>query len=315
MKTSLKTTLSGLYRYSGILAAQEMLFHCVGQSCLSILLLHRVTDEIPEDGLTIGCTRFRELCRTLAQRYRVVSLGEIYRLTRSGAALPPRTLAITFDDCYRDNLAAARVLAEHGLPATFFIPTAFVGTDYVFPWDSALKQMPNLSWEDVRAMHQLGFEIGSHTVSHPDMGTISAEQVCQELIESKAVLQDRLGSRVRWFAYPFGGVDNFRADCVPLLRQADYDASFSGYGGFIHRGMDTTILPRIPVPSFPSNLLLEIHLSGCLRWYYALKRRLGLSEKRLASWERQCDPRPSPIDYRPATKASYELPQPIADRR
>ena len=44
-------------------------------------------------------------------------------------------MAITFDDCYRDNLFAARVLAEHGLPATFFIPTKYVGTDQVFPWD------------------------------------------------------------------------------------------------------------------------------------------------------------------------------------
>lgn len=315
MKTSLKTTLSGLYRYSGILAAQEMIYHWSGRSCLSILVLHRVTDEIPEDGLTIGCARFHDLCRTLAQRYRVVPLGEIYRLTRNGAALPPRTLAITFDDCYRDNLSAARVLAEHGLPATFFIPTSFVGTDHVFPWDSALKQMPNLSWEEVREMHQLGFEIGSHTVTHPDMGTVSGEQVCRELIESKAVLESRLGSRVRWFAYPFGGVNNFRADCVPLLQQAGYDAGFSAYGGFIYRGMDATILPRVPVPSFSSNLLLEVHLSGCLRWYYALKRHLGLSEKRLASWEQQFGPRPSVIDYRPATDAHFELPQPIAERR
>lgn len=315
MKTSLKKALSGLCRYSGILSAQEMLHHWGGRSCLAILVFHRVTDEIPADGLTVGCARFRDLCAMLAQRFHVVPLGEIFRLARSGQPLPRRTLAITFDDCYRDNLDAAHVLAAHGLPATFFIPTAFVGTDHVFPWDLSLKRMPNLSWDDVRQMHQLGFEIGSHTVTHPDMGTISADQVRYELVESKAVLEDRLGSRVRWFAYPFGGVDNFRADCLPLLRQAGYDGGLSAYDGLIYRGMDSVVLPRVPVPSFSSNLFLEIHLRGCLRWYHDLKRRLGLSEKRLASWERQPGYRLSTIGYRPTTNANDELPQPIADSR
>ena len=315
MRTPLKTTLSGLYRYSGILSIQETLYHWAGRSCLSILLLHRVTDEIPADGLTIGCARFRDLCRILVRRFHVVTLGEILNLARGGKSLPSRTLAVTFDDCYQDNLAAARMLADYGLPATFFIPTAFVGTDHVFPWDRGLKRLPNLTWEEVHQMHKLGFEIGSHTITHPNLGTISADQVCQELVESKVVLEERLGSRVRWCAYPFGGVENFRADCLPLLRQAGYEAGFSGYGGFISPGMDTAILPRIPVPSFSSNLLLEVYLSGCLRWYHALKRRLGLSEDRRPLWERQIGCRPSALGYRGSTVVDDASPQPAADGR
>jgi peptidoglycan/xylan/chitin deacetylase (PgdA/CDA1 family) len=285
MKTRLKTALCSLYRYSGILTAQELLRHWRGHSSASILLFHRVTDEIPEDGLTVSRTRFRSLCRMLARHFRVVPLGEIFRLARGGAALPRRTLAITFDDCYRDNLAAARVLAEYGLPATFFVPTAYVGTNRVFPWDRSLKRMPNLSWDDVREMHQLGFEIASHTVTHPDLGTVSAEQAERELVESKDVLEQRLGKRVRWLAYPFGGANNFRTEWLPLLQRAGYEGCVSAYGGLIQRGMKSAVLPRVPVPSFASNLALEIHLSGCLNVYYALKRRLGLSEIRLASWE------------------------------
>ncbi|HTU21997.1 MAG TPA: polysaccharide deacetylase family protein [Gemmataceae bacterium] len=315
MKTSLKTWLSRLHRYSGLLSAEEMLYHWTGHSCVSILVLHRVTDEIPADGLTIGCARFRDLCRILAQHFHVVPLGEIFRLARSGHPLPRRTVAITFDDCYRDNLDAAHVLAEHGLPATFFIPTAFVGTDHVFPWDRSLQRMPNLAWEDVRHMQQLGFEIGSHTVTHPDMGTISTEQVWHELVESKAVLEDRLGSPVRWLAYPFGGLDNFRADCLPLLQQAGYEGGVSSYGGRIHRGMRSIILRRVPVPSFSSNLLLEIYLSGCLRWYFDLKRCLGLSEKRLASWEGMNGDRLSATGRRRTIDADREVPQPIAGSR
>lgn len=285
MKTMLKTVLGGLYRSSGILTAQEWLRHFSAGSPASILVFHRVTDEIPPDGLTVSCERFRSLCRMLAQRFRIVPLAEIFRLVRSGTALPRRTVVITFDDCYRDNLAAAHVLAEHGLPATFFVPTAYVGTDHVFPWDRHLKRLANLTWDDVVEMHSLGFEIASHTVTHPDLGTVSAEEAEREIIESKDVLEQRLGSKVRWLAYPFGGIHNFRVEWLPLLQQSGYEGCVSAYGGLIYRGMETAVLPRVPVPSFADNRQLEIHLSGCLHGYYALKRRLGLSERRLASWE------------------------------
>jgi peptidoglycan/xylan/chitin deacetylase (PgdA/CDA1 family) len=265
MTMQLKTTLCRLYRASGLLGAQESLGSWMGRSAASILLLHRVTDEIPPDGITIGCARFRDLCRTLAERFHVVELTEIFRLARSGLPLPRRTVAITFDDCYRDNLAAAHVLAEFGLPATFFLPTAYVGTERVFAWDRSHKQMANLSWDDVDEMRRLGFEFGSHTVTHPDLGTTSVEQTYQELLESKAVLEDRLGSPVRWLAYPFGGLNNFRPDCLSLLKQIGYEGGVSGYGGLVARGTTNDILPRVPVPSSTARLQMT-HLRRRFLW-------------------------------------------------
>ncbi len=274
----IKTTLGALYKYSGLLSANEIVRHWTGRSCLVILVFHRVTDEIPEDGLTISCARFRSLCRMLVRNFRVVPLAEIFRLVRAGPLLPPRTLAITFDDCYRNNLPAARVLADCGLPATFFLPTAYVGTDYVFPWDRKLPRLPNLTWEDVGEMQRLGFEIGSHTVTHADLGAVSAEQARREVMESKAILEERLGTKVRWFAYPFGGARNFRAEWLPLVQQAGYEGCLSAHGGFIYRGAASEMLPRECVTGFRSNLLTEIFLTGCLNGYLGLKRYLGLSE-------------------------------------
>jgi len=102
-------------------------------------------------------------------------------------ALTParRTVAITFDDCYRDNLAAARVLAEHGLPATFFISDEYVGTDHVFPWDADLKKMPNLSWKDVHEMQQLGHENRLPHRQPRRLGVISRVRAHRELAARK----------------------------------------------------------------------------------------------------------------------------------
>jgi peptidoglycan/xylan/chitin deacetylase (PgdA/CDA1 family) len=265
------------YRLSGLARLQEALERRAGRHFMVILLFHRVTDLVPEDGITVGTTRFRRICRLLKNRFRVVPLGEVHETLLRRRPMPPRTVAITFDDCYRDNLDAARVLAEHGLPATFFIPTAYVGTDHVFPWDADLPTLPNLTWDDVREMARLGFEIGSHTVSHPDMGRISFEEARRELVDSRQELQKQLNRPVRWFAYPFGGVENFSADLLPLIEATGYDAGFSAHGGFVGAESDPRLLPREAVPYFKSLLHLELHLRGCLRWAYALKRRLGLS--------------------------------------
>ena len=270
--TLLRAVLCLAHKYSGTLALQEAIARARGVQFTTILLFHRVTDITPEDGVTIGTERFRRICRMLASRFRVVPLGEIYRLLRSGEEMPARTVAIAFDDCYYDNLAAARVLAEFGLPATFFLPTDYVGTDRTFPWDAGLARMPNLTWDEVREMARLGFEIGSHTVSHANLGRVDRDQAREELATSRAVLERELGRPVRWFAYPFGGANDLRPEYIPLIRELGYEGGVSAFGGRVRPGMDDRVLPREAVPYFKSVAHLEVYLTGCLDWLYALKK-------------------------------------------
>jgi peptidoglycan/xylan/chitin deacetylase (PgdA/CDA1 family) len=291
MKRLAKTALLSLYKYSGAMGAQERIAYWSGRSFLPILLLHRVTDEIPPDGLTVTTPWFRGLCEILRRRFHVVSLSEAVHYTQSGERPPRRTVAVTFDDCYRDNLLAARVLAEHKLPACFFIPTAFPGTDHVFAWDRGLPlggqglggepgaeagRLANLSWEEIREMAAMGHEIGSHTVHHVNMAEVSLEEARLELALSKKTLEDQLGRPARWFAYPYGSRVTFPEERLPLVYEVGYSGCFSGYGGFVYPGMKGRILPREPVPCFRSLLNLELHLTGCLHWVYALKRKAGM---------------------------------------
>ncbi len=139
-----KSALCGLYKYTGAARLHECLARLAGRSFMAVLLFHRVTDAIPEDGLTVSTRPLPpHLCHAPASSFRRVgaALGEIFHRLRANLPFPPRTLAITFDDCYRDNLDAARTLADHGLPATFFVPTGFVSTDQVFAWDRGLPRI------------------------------------------------------------------------------------------------------------------------------------------------------------------------------
>lgn len=272
-----KTALCAVYKYSGWLTVQERLARLQGSSFAVVLLFHRVTDDIPEDGLTVGTKRFRAICRMLRRGFHVVPLSDTVRLVRPNRSIPARCISITFDDCYRDNLRAAEILAEHGLPATFFLPTGFVGTEHVFPWDAKLPRMKNLCWADVRAMAGLGFDFGSHTVNHVDLGSVPLDVAKREIVESKKVIEDQIQKPVRWLAYPFGQRRNIRAAVVPLIQEVGYEACWSGYGGFIKPGSSDFILPREAVPYFRSVLNLELHLTGCLNWLYALKRNGAFS--------------------------------------
>ncbi len=276
MKSHAKHALCALYKYTGAMRAQEQLAYWAGRRFGVILLFHRVTDEIPADGITIGTRFFRDLCGLLRARYHVVPLAELCQRLRAGGPLPPRTVALTFDDCYRDNLAAAHVLAEHGLPACFFIPTRYVGTNHVFEWDKSLPRLTNLDWDDVRKLAQLGHEIGSHTVTHADLGVIDPAEARRELIDSRHTLQEQLQRPVRWFAYPYGARGNFRTEYLPLVHEAGYEACFSAYSGLITPAMWGQVLPRVAVPAFANLLQLELYLSGCFDWIHGLKRRVGL---------------------------------------
>ena len=272
-KTLTRAGLSGAYKYTGAMWLHESLAGLAGQQFMTILLFHRVTDVIPQDCLTVSTARFRAICAMLQRRFRVVSLGEIFRILRAGEPMPRRTVAITFDDSYRDTLQAARVLAEFGLPATFFLPTAYIESDRVYDWDRGLPAMPNLTWDEVREMARMGFEIGSHTITHANLGVIGPDQAREELVQSKRQLEDEISQPARWFAYPFGGQHHLRPEYLSLIAEAGYEGTVSAYGGFVRPWTDHRILPREAVPYFHSILHLELHLAGSLHWLYALKGR------------------------------------------
>lgn len=95
---------------------------------LSILIFHRVLPTpdplFPEE---IDAARFDAVCRWLAGWFHVLPLDEAVRRLHEGT-LPARALAITFDDGYADNHdVALPILRRHGLNATFFVATGFLG--------------------------------------------------------------------------------------------------------------------------------------------------------------------------------------------
>jgi peptidoglycan/xylan/chitin deacetylase (PgdA/CDA1 family) len=118
----------------------------------------------------------------------------------------PLDIALTFDDGYLEHFRVAQVLNSLGVRGTFFLISGQES------WNG--HPLLTRKKELIHRMYLMKHEIGSHTVSHPNMTTLREEEVLQELAESKQRLEEITGSEVRGFAYPYG---SFNEVCKRLV--------------------------------------------------------------------------------------------------
>ena len=128
-----------------------------------------------------------------------------------------KVVAVTFDDAYRSVHRLARpILEKFGLPATLFVPTRYIGQEEPMAWPGIdewlggpheAELMP-MSWEEARELHDAGWEIGSHTVTHPELTTVSDEQLEDELSGSRAACEEQIGAPCESIAFPYGDHDD-----------------------------------------------------------------------------------------------------------
>ena len=120
-----------------------------------------------------------------------------------------RQVAITFDDGYLDNYTHAfPVLRELGLKAAFFVTPGEIGREGFMTWDM-LREMAAVP----------GLEIGSHALKHEVLTEIPEQEAAVSLVESKKILQEKLGREIRAVSYPCG---SFNEKIVAMAREAGY---------------------------------------------------------------------------------------------
>ena len=83
-------------------------------------------------------------------------------------------------------------------------------------------ELTPMSWEEVRKLAAAGWEIGSHTRSHPRLTTLDSAALDAELRESQRECGEQVGVRCRSLAYPYGDVD---ARVVAAAASAGYEAA------------------------------------------------------------------------------------------
>ncbi len=139
--------------------------------------------------------------------------------TFSEAVLAPparKTLAVTFDDGFRSVIdEALPILTRLGLPGTAFVPTALVGRPGPMAWPGTERWLGtphesglhSMTWRQLTMLADAGWEVASHTCTHPRLTELDDERLADELVRSRAECEQRIGRPCRSIAYPYGDVD------------------------------------------------------------------------------------------------------------
>ena len=234
-----------------------------------VLTYHRVTEAAPVGSrfnVYVKADEFARQLATLRNRgFTTLTFQDIRKILGGEQHLPRRPIVLTFDDGYEDNYTHAfPLLRKLGMKAVIFL----VGNPLLRSneWDAATGEPPArlLSDRQIAEMMKSGLEFGAHSMNHRDLTAIS-EEARQEVMESKAELEGRLGVEILAFAYPFGAVDD---RVKQIVRDAGFSfatATDSGSGDF---WSDMFRIRRIPIFPNTSRFAFWKKTSG---WYHHYK--------------------------------------------
>jgi peptidoglycan/xylan/chitin deacetylase (PgdA/CDA1 family) len=176
----------------------------------------------PEPQLWTSRRRFAgEMVALEGAGYHAITLATAVRAWRRGGPLPHRPIVISFDDGYRSDYTHARpVLRRLGWPGVLNLVLQNVGAGGV-------------TAGEVRGLIASGWEIDSHTLTHPDLTRLPSVLLRRQLVGSRAEIRRRFGQPADFFCYPSGRYD---ARVEAAVRAAGYRAATTENEGYAAAG-------------------------------------------------------------------------------
>jgi peptidoglycan/xylan/chitin deacetylase (PgdA/CDA1 family) len=177
-------------------------------------------------------------------------------LARNATSEQRTRVAVTFDDGYRDNLyRAAPILQQHRIPFTIFVCTGFMR-------DASGNFLTAAELRELAALP--GVTIGSHGATHAPLTGLDDHKLRNELVTSKAALEDATGRPVHSISYPHGAVDRRVRDAAAV---AGYTIGACSRFDINDVPRDPLLLCRTDIHSNDSVRVFEQKLRGDWDWY------------------------------------------------
>lgn len=242
---------------------------------IKVLMYHRLVDDERLCRAHWTCVHVQDFRKQLefldARGFTAITFND-YRLFLSGELnLPRKPVIITFDDGYLDTyLYGFPMLQEFGMKAVVFVLGERESKDNF--WDRQVPDVPEtmlMSAPHILGMHEAGFEIGAHTMSHPELPLLSEDDAWTEIVNSKEELERLLDGSVRSFSYPYGILND---QTKRLVERAGFDIAYSVDSGPIMFGEDlfetrrTTIINTTTLLSFGLIMLTPFQVYEWTRW-------------------------------------------------
>lgn len=217
--------------------------------CLSAVLLYQNLGLPKRAYIPAGhCAPIllsRQLDFMAERGWQSTALSSVVERCKCGDVAEQNEFCITFDDGYVSvHRVAFPALRDRDMTATVYVAAGSIGgsTD----WDERLARRaePIMDSEQIRELADNGFEIGSHTLSHPRLTALSDKSLKRELLDSKLRLEDITGKEVKSLSYPYGHYDQRVIDaCI----EAGYESAVCRKLATVPRAANPFEIPRISV--------------------------------------------------------------------
>lgn len=181
-------------------------------------------------------------------------------------------VALTFDDGISTVFTSAMpILCDRKVPAHVFVITGWVGGDNRWPGQPAnATAFKLMEWQQLEVLQGCGFAIEGHTASHPDLRSLSDMQIEREMEEADSAIEQRLGRRPRYFAYPYGRQD----PRVRAVARRRYAGSFTTTLDYVDEAAEPDAIPRLDAHYLRSPALVRMLAGEPAHAYIALRRAL-----------------------------------------
>ncbi len=208
---------------------------------IPVLLFHSVTEASSVEQSTITKVTLEQLLSYLhTNGYTTRTVYDTAQHPEESGDSPQ--VALIFDDGFENFYTLALPLfAHHACKASIF--PVVNSLDTYSSWDTYAPQK-QLSKEQVRLIAEAGHEIGSHTLTHPDLVLLSEKDLLHELSESKKILEDITGKAITSLSFPFGSWNKRVWQCA---QECGYKAAVAYRK---HRAAIPPILPATGVYAF-----------------------------------------------------------------
>ncbi len=225
-----------------------------------VLMYHAFSDSAQASRyVTPRRTFARQMLLLKALRFRVISFEELAQCLREHRLPPPRSVVITIDDGYKDNLeVAAPILRRRRFPATLFLVSDRLGQRADWSDEPDLAGRPLLSREELAGAQDGLLSYGAHSRTHPWLTRLADDQVTEEIQGSRSELEQVLETSITTFAYPFGDFDDRSVEAVSS--DGLIGAATATERRLVWPNADPVLIPRIEVEGTDSPIRFLIKL-------------------------------------------------------
>ncbi|WP_231506367.1 polysaccharide deacetylase family protein [Paenibacillus sp. UNC451MF] len=198
---------------------------------IPVLNYHSITVD-PGNRATITPEKFEAQMNYLSENgYTPLTLQQFIDILEGTESAPDKPVLLTFDDGYADNYEhALPLLKKLGFHATLFMTPGMVDDGYF------------LNWDQVKEMHEAGWDIQPHGMTHPHLPLLKKDKQEYEITEARRQIEEQLGTTADVYCYPYG---EWNQTTLKVLKDHEFRYAFTIEQGKTTSKQDPLKLTRI----------------------------------------------------------------------